>query len=164
MRASLVAVVGLAILIGLLFSVVSLPAKNEQPPFKTVELKSFTLALGVELKPNFLGDLYDDLRSQLEKTGLSAQVVGEGGAVSEADAPASVVMEGKVTENDRGHFVTHVRMEVTVSRLSDRKVLATINPKFDFGSGLPQKKVTGGMAKTIAKDIKNELNKSAGAP
>ena len=164
MRTCVIASAVLALVCGMCLAEADLTTKNEQPQFKTIELKHFALAPGVELTPIFMSGLYEDLLGELQNTGVYAQVIGEGGAVAKGDAAASVVLEGKVAEYNRGIFITHLRMDVTLSSRRGHNVLHTIHSRFDYGSRLSDEKVAGGMAKKIAGDIKRELKKSAATP
>src|SRR5258708_2751313 len=72
--------------------------KDEAPQYKTAEAKHFTTAEGVELSPAFVDYFYAELRNELTKAKLVKEVIGEGEAVEEADAPKSLVISGTVTE------------------------------------------------------------------
>src|SRR4029077_6518288 len=79
-----------------------LEAKDPENVYKTVEAKHFTRVEGVELSPAFTDYLYAELRNELTKTKLFAQVVGEGEAVEDAEAANSVVIQGVITEYKKG--------------------------------------------------------------
>ena len=72
--------------------------KDEAPQYKTAEAKHFTTAEGVELSPAFVDYFYAELRNEMTKAKLVKEVIGEGEAVEDADAPKSLVISGTVTE------------------------------------------------------------------
>src|SRR5215469_13441091 len=77
-------------------------AKDVAPQFKTAEAKHFVTAEGVELTPTFADYFYAELRSELTKAKLVNDVIGEGEAVDDADAPKSLVISGTFTEYKKG--------------------------------------------------------------
>src|SRR5258708_24432361 len=79
--------------------------KDEAPQYKTAEAKHFTTAEGVELSPAFVDYFYAELRNELTKAKLVKEVIGEGEAVEDADAPKSLVISGTVTEFKKGSVV-----------------------------------------------------------
>src|SRR5215469_1878414 len=108
-------------------------AKKDDAKYKTVEAKHFDRAEGVELSPEFSDYLYAELRTQLQKTKIFAQVIGEGEVVDDVDAPASVVVTGTLTEYKKGNMVENrlvgfgtgrrsLKLTVNVARRSDKKV------------------------------------------
>src|SRR5258708_37146976 len=92
----------IAMLIAIFGAVIPVFAKDPEPQFKSVEAKHFTKAEGVELSPEFTDYLYAELRAELTKAKLFGQVVGEGEAVDAAGAPASIIIEGNITEYKKG--------------------------------------------------------------
>lgn len=141
-------------------------AKDEAPQFKTVEAKHFKQAEGVELSPEFTDYFYAELRNELTRAKLAAEVVGEGEAVDDADAPKSAVITGTITEYKKGSVVKStliglgaglrsLKMDADVVRRSDNQNLCVlhvhvkISPKWD-------EKI---MAKTAAKQMVNEMKK-----
>ncbi len=90
--------------VALLASLVVAPgaaAKDPEGVYKTAEAKHFTRVEGVELSPAFSDYLYAELRNELTKTKLFAQVIGEGEAVEDADAANSVVIDQEGQPRDR---------------------------------------------------------------
>src|SRR5260370_12463112 len=79
--------------------------KDEAPKYNTAEAKHFTTAEGVELSPAFVDYFYAELRNELTKAKLGKEVIGEGEAVEDADAPKSLVISGTVTEYKKGSVV-----------------------------------------------------------
>jgi hypothetical protein len=84
-RFALVALIPAAILL----LTASLSARNNQPKYKTIEVKHFTKADGVDLSDVFINAFYDGVRAQLEKEKVADQVVADGAAVPDADAADS---------------------------------------------------------------------------
>ncbi len=161
----------IAIVASLAFCV-SAAAKDPEAHFKTVEAKHFTRAEGVELSPDFADYLYAELRTELGKTKLFDQVIGEGEVVEDADAPQSLIIEGTITEYKKGSIVKQsiigfgagmrsLRLETTLTRRSDHKALAALKihvkalPKWD------EKVLARSAAKQMAKEIKNQLKEGS---
>src|ERR1700674_4289352 len=95
-----ISVVALA---SVLFAASPARAKDAAVKYKTVEAKHFDRAEGVELTPEFSDYLYAELRTQLGKTKIFNQVIGEGEVVEAPDAPESVVVTGTLTEYKKGN-------------------------------------------------------------
>jgi hypothetical protein len=128
--------IGMAMLIALLS--VALPgyAKDTAPQFKSVEAKHFTKAEGVELSPEFTDYLYAELRAELTKAKLFGQVIGEGEVVDAADVPASIVIEGNITEYKKGSVAKDVligytagwrslKIDTAIKQRGDQKVIVS---------------------------------------
>lgn len=100
--------------------------------FKTMELKHFTVAPGVDLWQDYPNLLYSELRTELEKKKIAVQVIEEGGTVADADVADSVVVEGKITEFKKaGHTMMSpgaLTMEINVYRRADHSVVASTTP------------------------------------
>ncbi len=145
------------------------PAKEpEQPQYKTAEAKHYTRAEGVELSPEFSDYLYAELRAELQKTKVFAQVIGEGEVVPEADAPSSVLVEGNISEYKKGSVVKEqligfgagrrsLNVETTVKRRSDQKELAALKTKVKTSPRWDEKVLARNAAKQIANEIKKAL-------
>jgi hypothetical protein len=126
-RFALVALIPAAILL----LTASLSARNNQPKYKTIEVKHFTKADGVDLSDVFINSFYDGLRAQIEKEKVADQVVADGAAVPDADAADSVVVEGRFTEFEGAHHSAgsliwasgKTKYVVTLYRRSDHSVL-----------------------------------------
>lgn len=109
----------------------SLSARNNQPKYKTIEVKHFTKADGVELSDVFINSFYDGLRARLEKEQVADQVVADGAAVPDTDAADSVVVEGRFTEFEGAHHSAgsliwasgNTKYVVTLYRRSDHSVI-----------------------------------------
>src|SRR5713101_8915796 len=147
------------------------PAKDPEPKFKTAEAKHFARAEGVELSPEFSDYLYAELRNELGKTKLFALVIGEGEVVEDADAPASIVVEGTITEYNKGSVVKDVligfsagwrslRVETRITRRSDHATLQTLKSHVRTSPRWNEKVMARTVAKQIAKEIKKSLTQS----
>jgi hypothetical protein len=138
-------------------------AKN-QPKFKSIEVRHFSQAEGVELPPEFSDFLYAEIRADLQKKKLADQLPGENEVVDSADAAQSVILEGSVLEYKKGSVVkesligfgmgmrslsTHVKL----TRRSDNKALIDKDLKVRASSKLDPKH----LAKYLAGEITGEL-------
>jgi hypothetical protein len=165
-----ISVVALA---GVLFAAGPASAKDAEVKFKTVEVKHFDRAEGVELTPEFSDYLYAELRTQLGKTKIFGQVIGEGEVVEEADAPASVVVTGTLTEYKKGNMAAAVivgfgagrrvlKLQVNVTRRSDQKSLGSLAVQVKAPPQWNEKVLAVEAAKQIAKEVKNSLEHEGG--
>ena len=93
------------LLIAVVFFLTTLASGKDQPKFKSIEVKHFPSAEGVELPPDFGDLLYAELKAALQKKGLAEQLVGEDEVVDAADAAKSAVLEGSVLEYKKGSVV-----------------------------------------------------------
>ncbi len=66
------------------------------------------------------------LREGLQEYKVAHQAVGEGAAVSDADAVNSLVIEGKFTSLDKGAIFTKLYMEIDIYRVTDHALVKTI--------------------------------------
>jgi hypothetical protein len=157
-----------AALAGVLFAAAPARAKDAEVKYKTVEAKHFDRAEGVELTPEFSDYLYAELRTQLQKTKIFGQVIGEGEVVDEADAPASVVVTGTLTEYKKGNVAAAVivgfgagrrslKLQVNVARRSDQKSLGSLEVQVKAPPQWNEKFLAVEAAKQIAKEVKNSL-------
>ncbi len=78
---------------------------KDKPKFKSIEVKHFPSAEGVELPPDFGDLLYAELKAALQKKGIAEQLVGEDEVVDATDAPKSALLEGSVLEYKKGSVV-----------------------------------------------------------
>jgi len=161
--------IGLAILVLLSLAGPS-AAKDTTPVLKTVEAKHFTGAEGVELTPSFYDYFYAELRSELQKSKLAKEVIGEGEAVDDADAEKSVVVTGTVTEYKKGSVVKSaligfgtgmrsLKVDADVARRSDKQSLFVIHVHVKVQPNWNEKTMAKFAAQQISKDIKKELSK-----
>jgi hypothetical protein len=149
-----------------------LEAKDPENVYKTVEAKHFTRVEGVELSPAFTDYLYAELRNELTKTKLFAQVVGEGEAVEDADAANSVVIQGVITEYKKGSRakdaiigfgagMRSLKMDVNVTRRSDHQDLGAIKVHVKVSPRWNEEVMAKGAAHQIAHEVKNALKEKA---
>jgi hypothetical protein len=174
------AAITLVALVGILFAAAPARAKDPETKFKTMEAKHFDRAEGVELTPEFSDYLYAELRTQLGKTKIFGQVIGEGEVVEAADAPDSVVLTGTLTEYKKGNVAAAVivgfgagrrvlKLQVNVARRSDQKNLGSLAVQVKAPPQWNEKFLAVEAAKQIAKEVKNSLehvntSPSASAP
>jgi hypothetical protein len=152
--------VGLAVL----FLALPARAKKEEPQYQSIEVKHFTQNEGIELPPDFTEFLYGALRSQLQKSKIFAQVLGEGEVVEAAAAEHSLVMEGNLVEYAKGNLAKTViigygvgrrslTVHVTVRRRSDNQVVFDKPVKVRA----PRQQDPNALAKELAKEITRQL-------
>jgi hypothetical protein len=143
-------------------------AKDTKVVFKTAEAKHFTGAEGVELTPAFYDYFYAELRSELTKSKLVSEVIGEGEAVDDADAEKSVVITGTVTEYKKGSAVKSaligfgaglrsLKMDADVERRSDKQNLSVFHVHVKVDPRWNEKTMAKFAAQQIAKDMKKEF-------
>jgi hypothetical protein len=99
---------------------------------KAIELKHFTQADGLGLSQDFVNSFYDGLREHLIKGGVANQIIDEGATAPDADAAATVVVEGKFTEFKSGALVGTVGSEIKLYHKNDHSLIATITPKVPY--------------------------------
>ena len=143
----------IALLLGLFVGVASLSAKDDQQPkYKTAEVKHFSMADGVNVSQNVLNYAYDQLRESLQKKQLFVAVVGDGGMVDDADAADSVIVECKVTYYRRLAATGHV--DITIFRRSDHTVLQHLTATVDTNGGTEKAR-----GKQIGWPVADKINK-----
>jgi len=143
-------------------------AKDTTAVFKTAEAKHFTGTEGVELTPAFYDYFYAELRSELTKSKLASEVIGEGEAVDDADAAKSVVITGTVTEYKKGSAVKSaligfgaglrsLKMDADVVRRSDKQNLSVFHVHVKVDPRWNEKTMAKFAAQQIARDMKKEF-------
>jgi hypothetical protein len=163
-----VAISAVSLMLGILFAAAPAGAKDAEAKYKTVEAKHFDRAEGVELTPEFSDYLYAELRTQLQRTKIFNQVIGEGEVVEDADAPASVVVTGTLTEYKKGNVAKAViigygagrrslKLQVNLARRSDQKSIGSLAVQVKADPRWNDKILAVEAAKQIAKEIKNSL-------
>lgn len=141
-----------------------------EPKFKAIAVKHFTLAEGVELSPEFPDFLYAALKEELKKSGLYEQIAGEDEVVEAADAPKSLVVEGRLLEFKKGSVVKEsligwgaglrsVRAQITVRRRSDNQAVLEKELKVRATSKWDEKLLAKFLAKNIAGELKKDLGR-----
>ncbi len=149
-----------------------LAAKDPEGIYKTAEAKHFTRVEGVELSPAFSDYLYAELRSELGKTKLFVQVIGEGEAVEDAEAAKSVVVEGVITEYRKGSRgkgaligygagMRSLKMDVNVTRRSDHQDLGAIKVHVKTSPRWNEQVMAKFAAHQIAREVKKGLKEKA---
>jgi hypothetical protein len=147
-------------------------AKDEAPQYKSAEAKHFTTAEGVELSPAFVDYFYAELRNEMTKAKLVKEVIGEGEAVEDADAPKSLVISGTVTEYKKGSVVKSsligfgaglrsLKMDADVVRRSDKQKLCVIHVHVKIDPRWNEKVMAKGAAHEMVKEMKKALAEGA---
>src|SRR5437899_2850178 len=147
-------------------------AKDPEGIYKTAEAKHFTRVEGVELSPAFTDYLYAELRNELTKTKLFAQVIGEGEAVEDTDVANSVVIQGVITEYKKGNRAADaiigfgagmrsLKMDVNVTRRSDHRDLEAIKSHVKISPRWNEEVMAKAAAHQIAHEVKNALKEKA---
>jgi hypothetical protein len=141
--------------------------EKEAPQFKTVEAKHFGQAEGVELSPAFGDYFYAELRAELQKANLASEVLGEGEAVEDADAPKSMVIVGTIAEYKKGSVVKNrligfagfkgMKMDADVQRRSDKQEMCAIHVQIKMDPAWDEQMMAKIAAKQIVKQLKNAL-------
>jgi len=158
---------GIAVLVAGLAAVAPVYAKNA-PKYKTVETKHFDRAEGVELTPEFSDYLNAELRTELQKTKLFGEIIGEGEIVDEADVAASLIVSGTLTEYKKGNVATallvgfgagnrSLKMEANVTRRSDGQSLASLQVHVRVDPRWSERFLAREAAENLAKEIKHAL-------
>ncbi len=156
-----------AAIILLTTSLTTLAGAKDQPKFKSIEVKHFSQAEGVELPPEFSDFLYAELRARLQKKKLAEQFPGEDEVVDPADAPQSVILEGSVLEYKKGNVVKEsligfgaglrsLTAHVKLLRRSDNEVVIDRDVKVRASSRLDPKQLAKFLAGEITRELKHE--------
>lgn len=157
-----------ALLAGIFAISVEAKPKNETPQYATAEAKHFATAEGVELTPAFVDYFYAELRSELTKAKLVKEVVGEGEAVEDADAPKSFVISGTITEYKKGNVMKSaligfgaglrsLKMDADVVRRSDKQNICVLHVHVKIDPRWNEKIMAKGAAHEIVKEVKKAL-------
>lgn len=117
-------------LAALLFPV-SATAASTPPLIRTIIVKHFSDAPGMSQSQEFINFFCDELRDELTKEKIAIQVAEETTPVADADAPNSLVIEGKFTGSEKGGFITPatLTLEIEIYRVSDHALLKLSTPK-----------------------------------
>lgn len=126
--------------LGVFILVAAVAAKNTEAKYKFAVVEPFTIADGVQFPPDnispkdHLDSLYSHLSEALVKEKVVEQVVAAGGAIPDADAANSVVIEGKITDFAKnGRNMAHppeLTLRIDIYRQSDHTLIASLTPKF----------------------------------
>jgi Domain of unknown function (DUF4410) len=159
-------------IVALMFVAGAARAKDEAPQFKTAEAKHFTLAEGVELTPTFADYFYAELRNEITKAKLVNEVIGEGEAVDDADAPKSIVVTGTITEYKKGSVVKSkligfgagmrsLKMDADVVRRNDKQNLCVLHVHVKILPNWDEKIMAKNAAQQLVKEMKKALKEQA---
>jgi uncharacterized protein DUF4410 len=162
------------IVLAILAAVLPVHAKDPEAQFKSVEAKHFIKSEGVELSPEFADYLYAELRAELTKAKLFGQVIGEGEVVDAADAPASIIIEGTITEYKKGNAVKDaligftagwrsLKLDTTIKRRSDQSVIVSPQIHVRASPRWKDKVLAKEAAHEIVKEIKKALKDKGAA-
>jgi len=121
----------LYLLLAALLFPVSATAASTPPLIRTIIVKHFTNAAGMSQSQEFINIFCDQLRDELTKEKIASQVAEETTPVADADAPNSLVIEGKFTGSEKGGFITPatLTLEIEIYRVSDHALLKLSTPK-----------------------------------
>ena len=158
----------MAMAIAVLAAALPALAKDAEAQFKSVEAKHFTKAEGVELSPEFADYLYAELRAELAKAKLFGQVIGEGEVVDATDAPASIIIDGNISEYKKGSAVKDaligftagwrsLKVDTTIKRRSDQSIIASPQIHVRASPRWKDKVLAKEAAHQIVKDLKEAL-------
>jgi hypothetical protein len=158
----------MAVAVAVLAAALPALAKDSEAQFKSVEAKHFTKAEGVELSPEFADYLYAELRAELTKAKLFGQVIGEGEVVDAADAPASIIIDGNITEYKKGNAVKDalvgftagwrsLKVDTTIKRRSDQSVIVSPQIHVRASPRWKDKVLAKEAAHQIVKELKQAL-------
>lgn len=148
----------------------SVGAKEASPKFKSVEVKHFSRAEGVELSPQFPDFLYAELREQLQKSKMFEQILGEDEAVDPSEANQSLIVEGSVLEYRKGSKAKEylvgfgagrrsLTTQVKVLRRSNNESLLAKELKVKATSFRDEKLLAKFLAQKIAGEVKRSLGR-----
>jgi hypothetical protein len=130
-------------------------ASDEQPRYKTIELKHFTNAEGANVPEAFVASFESNLRAQLEKNNPGIKILDEGATMSDADAPDSAVVEGKFDKIDDSKMTCGPWLTVEISsyRMSDHQPIGSTKTGIHYeGSSKKDAEKAGASAGSNAAD------------
>ena len=157
------------LLAALLLLTVCASAKDE-PKFKSIEVKHFPNAEGVELPPEFGDFLYAELRAELQKKKVAEELVGEGEVPDPAAAAQSVVLEGNILEYKKGSVVREhltpygaifgagarvIRAHIKVTRRNNNEAVIDKDLKVKAMPDWDPKTLAKFLASAITKELKH---------
>jgi hypothetical protein len=151
----------IAVLALVLLLAASLSAKEEQHPWKALQIKHLTVKPGVDFAPEDLGYLYQGLLDGLRKSKLADQFLDDGATVPQDIAADSVVMEGTLTSFEQGGAFrsTRANAEFKLFRASDHRLIRTI---MWMGDGLGHGSTHGRAWKSCGNIAAYQVKKAAG--
>ncbi len=157
----------LLVAVALLFPVLSAAADNA-PKYKGVEVKHFTGMEGVELTAEFYDFLYGDLKSELQKSKLFEQILGEDEVIEPGDAPKSVSLQGTLLEYKKGSVVKEsligfgagrrsLKAHIKLVRVSDNTAVLDKDITVKTMARWDNKLLARELAKHIVSELKGNL-------
>lgn len=155
-----------SLLIAAFFVLTTWVSAKDEPKFKSIEVKHFPNAEGVELPPEFSDYLYAELRATLQKKKLAEQFVGEDEVVDAADAPNSAILDGSVLEYKKGSVVKEsligfgagsrsLTAHIKLTRRSNKEVIIEKDIKVRAMSRWDPKTLAKFLANSIAGQLKH---------
>jgi len=126
-------------LAGILLWPLALAAQNmkpvSKPEFKSIEVKHFTNAEGVQLSPNFSKYFYASFLAEMQRLNVAEQTVEEGAPVNDTQGshglnPQFIVLEGKFVAVKEGRQkgdkfeAGSANLEIRYFRRSDHRALS----------------------------------------
>jgi uncharacterized protein DUF4410 len=154
------------LLLAAAFVLTTWASAKDEPKFKSIEVKHFPSAEGVELPPEFGDFLYAELRADLQKKKVAEQLLGEGEVVDAADAPQSVVLEGSILEYKKGSIVKEsligfgagarsLKAHIKVTRRSDNQAIIDKDMKVRAMAKWDPKTLAKFLAGEITKELRH---------
>jgi hypothetical protein len=106
-----------------------------KPEFKSIEVKHFTTADGVQLSPNFSKVFYASFLAEMQRLNVAEQTVEEGTPVNDTQGPHGfkpqfIVLEGKFVKVEEGRQkgdkfeAGSANLEIRYFRRSDHRALS----------------------------------------
>lgn len=162
----------LSVLLALLLFLAARPSHaKDQLPFRAIVVNHFTISSSAGFTQNFIDYFAVNLREWLLKDKTAAQILEAGAVVPVADAPESLVIEGKFTNEEKGMMgLRKVDVEISVYRISDHALVKTILEKLAFKGGANDKQAAEFLAMQVGAIIRQNLKNlnlasvAAGAP
>lgn len=107
----------------------TLSAKDEQHPWKALQVKNLTVNPRVNLTQEEIGYFHEGLLDGMRKSKLAEQVLDDGASVPQDIASDSVVMEGTIISIEQGGAFRspHANAEFKLYRVSDHRLITTTN-------------------------------------
>jgi hypothetical protein len=154
------------------FSVLAVPAwgkKKKTPDFRTIEITRFVKEREVELTPNFLDYLYQEVFAWAGASGVFEYVIGENEVVPQSDAPRSLALRGVVLRYGKGSHAKSMigfgigrrslEAQVTLFRRLDNATLFETQLKVRSLKTTDEKYLALFLAKELAGEIEKNTSK-----
>ena len=152
------------LLLAAVFLLIPWANAKDRPKFKSIEVKHFSSAEGVELPPEFSDFLYAELRAGLQNKRVARQLLGEGEVVDPADAAQSAILEGNILEYKKGSIVKEsllrgfaggrsLTAHVRVVRRSDNEAIVDKDVKVQAMARWDPKMLAEVLARKVTKEL-----------